>query len=216
MRCIFTMKLYYLVSLHQPIFDTLTVIPTNFLNLIILPALSFFNLFVQSKDGASMRRFYLFSALPDGINFALILANRAVILAKMKEVKWAIEDLRMSIATGKYPSESIHKLYSRLAKAYEHLQQFDLAITSYKMQFDSMKASSSLTKSQKLQMKSDIEKSLALCKKRLATKSFTSLKSNEHNAHSVSFTTYNKPHAQLPNASGRKTSFKMAYINCLP
>ena len=136
-------------------------------------------------------------------------------LVKLKEFKWAIEDLYASIRTGKYPSDNVHKLYQRLAKAHECLQEYDLAINSYKLQYNSMRTSK-LSKTQKLQMKSDIEKSLALCKKRLATKSFTSLKSNEHNAHSVSFTTYNKPHAQLPNASGRNMSFKMAYMNCTP
>ena len=158
--------------------------------------------FVQSRDEVSMRRFF-FLALPDGINFALILANRAVILAKMKELKWAIEDLRMSIETGKYPSESLHKLYSRLAKAYEHLQQFELAITSYKMQFDSMKASTSLTKSQKLQMKSDTEKSIASCKKYFTAQNFTAFEAAGSRPCSVNFPVYRQPHSQLHNASGR-------------
>ena len=185
MLCISTMKLYYLVSLHHPIYDTS----------------SFFNLFVQSYDEVYMRRF--FSALPDGINFALILANRAVILAKMKELKWAIEDLSMSIETGKYPSESIHKLYSRLAKAYEHLQQFELAITSYKMQFDSMKASASLTKSQKLKMKSDTEKSIASCKKYFTAQNFTAFETADSRPCSVNFPVYHQPHSHLHNASGK-------------
>ena len=132
-------------------------------------------------------------------------------LVKLKEFEWAIEDIHSSINTGKYPSDNVHKLYQRLAKAHECLQEYDLAIASYKLQYDSMRTSN-LSKSQKLQMKSDIEKSLALCKKRLATKSFTSLKSNEHNACPVSFPSYHKPHAHLPNASGRNISFKMAYI----
>ena len=133
-------------------------------------------------------------------------------LVKLKEFKLAIEDLHASIQTGNYPSDNVHKLYQRLAKAHECLQEYDSAIASYKLQYDSMRTSN-LSKSQKLQMKSDIEKSLALCKKRLATKNFTSLKSNEHNAHSVGFPTYHKPHDQLPNASGRNMSFKMAFMN---
>ena len=135
-------------------------------------------------------------------------------LVKLKEFKWAIEDLHASINTEKYPSDNVHKLYQRLAKAHECLQEYDLAIDSYKLQYDSMRTSN-LSKSQKLQMKSDIEKSLALCKKRLATKNFTSLKPNEHNARPVSFPSYHKPHAQLPNALGRNMSFKTAYMNCI-
>ena len=133
-------------------------------------------------------------------------------LVKLKEFKWAIEDLHASINTEKYPSDNVHKLYQRLAKAHECLQEYDSAINSYKLQYDFMRTSK-LSKSQKLQMKSDIEKSLALCKKRLATKNFTDLKSNEHNVRPVSFPTYHTPHAQLTNASGNNMSFKMAYIN---
>ena len=135
-------------------------------------------------------------------------------LVKLKEFKWAIEDLHASIQTGKYPSDNVHKLYQRLAKAHECLQEYDSAITSYKLQYDSMRTSK-LSKSQKLQMKSDIEKSLASCKKFLATKHFTALESCDPNSRSVSFPTYHEPHAQLQNASGRNMGSKMTYINVI-
>ena len=133
-------------------------------------------------------------------------------LVKLKEFKWAIDDLNASIQTRKYPSDNIHKLYQRLAKAHEYLQEYDLAIDSYKLQYDSMRTSN-LSKSQKLQMKSDIEKSLASCKKFLATKNFTALESAEPNSLSVSFPTYHEPHAQLQNTSGRNMGSKMVYID---
>ena len=133
-------------------------------------------------------------------------------MVKLKEFKWAIDDLNASIQTRKYPSDNIHKLYQRLAKAHEYLQEYDLAIDSYKLQYDSMRTSN-LSKSQKLQMKSDIEKSLASCKKLLAAKKFTALESDEPNSRSVSFPTYLEPHAQLQNTSGRNMGSKMACIN---
>ena len=93
-------------------------------------------------------------------------------LVKLKEFKWAIEDLHASIQTGKYPSDNVHKLYQRLAKAHECLQEYDLAIDSYKLQYDSMRTSK-LSKSQKLQMKSDTEKSIASCKKYFTAQNFS-------------------------------------------
>ena len=132
-------------------------------------------------------------------------------LVKLKEFKWAIEDLYASIRTGKYPSDNVYKLYQRLAKAHECLQEYDLAINSYKLQYDSMRTSK-LSKTQKLQMKSDIQKSLASCKKFLATKNFTAFESAMPNSRSVRFPTYHEPHAKLQNTSGRNMGSKMAYI----
>ena len=52
----------------------------------------------------------------------MILANRSVILLKIKEFKWAVQDLTLAIKTGKYPSENRYKLHQRLSKAYEYLE----------------------------------------------------------------------------------------------
>ena len=140
-------------------------------------------------------------ALPESVNFAMILANRAVPLFKIKEFKLAIDDLHASIQTGKYPTENLHKLYQRLATAHEHLQEYQKAIEMYRKQFDSMR-SSSLLKSQKLQMKSDIEKSMARCKRCSGAQHFTSYQSDCPSPSSADFPVYPKLHSQLPNASG--------------
>ena len=140
-------------------------------------------------------------ALPESVNFAMILANRAVPLFKIKEFKLAIDDLHASIQTGKYPTENVHKLYQRLATAHEHLQEYQKAIEMYRKQFDSMR-SSSLLKSQKLQMKSDIEKSMARCKRCSGAQNFTTYQSDYPDSSSAEFPVYPKLHSQLPNASG--------------
>ena len=123
-------------------------------------------------------------------------------LVKLKEFKWAIEDLHASIQTGKYPSDNVHKLYQRLAKAHECLQEYDLAINSYKLQYDSMRTSKP-SKSQKLQMKSDIEKSIASCKKYFTAQNFTAFEAAGCRPCSVNFPVYHQPHSQLHNASGK-------------
>ena len=144
---------------------------------------------------------FILLALPESVNFAMILANRAVPLFKIKQFKLAIDDLHESIQTGKYPSENLHKLYQRLATAHEHLQEYQQAIEMYRKQFDSMR-SSSLLKSQKLQMKSDIEKSMARCKRGSGAQNFTNYQSDCPSPSSADFPVYRKLHSQLPNASG--------------
>ena len=123
-------------------------------------------------------------------------------LVKLKEFKWAIEDLHASINTGKYPSDNVHKLYQRIAKAHECLQEYDLAIASYKLQYDSMRTTN-LSKSQKLQMKSDTEKSIASCKKYFTAQNFTAFEAAGPRPCSVDFPVYHQPHSQLHNASGK-------------
>ena len=120
---------------------------------------------------------------------------------KIKEFKLAIDDLHASIQTGKYPSENLHKLYQRLATAHEHLHEYQHAIEMYRKQFNSMR-SSSLLKSQKLQMKSDIEKSIAMCKRSSGAQNFTNYESDCPSSSSADFPVYPKLHSELPKASG--------------
>ena len=144
----------------------------------------------------------------------MILANRAVPLFKIKEFKLAIDDLHASIQTGKYPTENLHKLYQRLATAHEHLQEYQQAIEMYRKQFDSMR-SSSLLKSQKLQMKSDIEKAIARCKRCSGAQNFTTYQSDCPSPSSANFPVYPKLHPTLPNASGMFIRWSKHYLNII-
>ena len=98
--------------------------------------------------------FSVLIAQPKSTNIALAFANRAVVLSKAKEFKFAIEDINAAIDTGKYPQENLHKLYQRSAKSYECLQNFENAVNSYMKLLSSLKISK-LTKAQKLQIKNE-------------------------------------------------------------
>ena len=109
----------------------------------------------------------------------MALANRAVILCKINEFNWAITDLNSSIQTGQYPPQNLYKLYQRLAKAHEHLEEFESAEYSYKQLIESIQLSK-VVKTQKLQIKNEAEKCMALCKKRLIAQNFTSFEANKN------------------------------------
>ena len=145
--------------------------------------------------------------MPNSVNFSMVLANRAVILFKIKEFEWAILDINLSIETGRYPQENLHKLYQRLAKSYEHLQKFELAINCYKKFIESLKLSN-LTKNQRLQLKNDTEKSMVFCKNGVMAKNLTAFKPNEEQNSNAKFPSYSRVHSQIKNASGK-------YINLL-
>ena len=131
----------------------------------------------------------------------MILANRAVILCKINEFNWAIQDLNSSIQTGQYPPENQYKLYQRLAKAHEHLEEFASAVDDYKKLIDSV-GSSKVAKNQKSQIKNEAEKCMARCKKRVIAKNFTSFGSNENPSTQSDFPKYKAVHPQIQNASG--------------
>ena len=122
-------------------------------------------------------------------------------LSKVREFKFAIDDINAAIDTGKYPPENLHKLYQRLAKSYENLQEFTNAINSYMKLLSSLKISK-LSKSQKLQIKNETEKSLSFCKKAVTAKSLTSISQNETLDKKESFPSYTSLHPQLENSSG--------------
>ena len=85
-------------------------------------------------------------------NFAMILANRSVILLKIKEFKWAVQDLTLAIKTEKYPSENRYKLHQRLSKAYEYLENYESAEEEYRNVLKTLD-SGKLTKNQKIAWK---------------------------------------------------------------
>ena len=131
----------------------------------------------------------------------MVLANRAVILFKIKEFEWATQDINLAIETGSYPQENLHKLYQRLAKSYEHLQNFELAINYYKKFIESIKLSN-LTKSQRLQFKNDSQKSMMFCKNGVMAKNLASFKSTDEQNAKANFPSYTRVHSQMKNASG--------------
>ena len=132
----------------------------------------------------------------------MVLANRAVVLMKINEFEGAALDITSAIETAKYPQENLHKLYQRLAKSYEHLQKFDLAINFYKKCMDATKLSN-LTKNQRLQLKNEIEKSMLLCKNGLMAKNLTSFDHNQQQHAKSKFPFYIRKHLQIENASGK-------------
>ena len=141
------------------------------------------------------------SAVPETSNLAMILANRAVILFKIREFRLSIEDINLSIETKRYPLVSLHKLYHRLAKTYEHLQEYTLAINCYKKAYDSLKVSN-LSKSQKLQIKSETENAINFCKKGVVGLNLTSYKCDGIQDTTTNFPVYKATHSDIQNASG--------------
>ena len=134
-------------------------------------------------------------------NYAMILANRSVILCKIKECEWAIRDLNLAIETGKYPKENIYKLHQRKAKANEFLANFDSAIQDYNNVIQAVEFST-LTKPQKLQIRKESEKYSALCKKKSVAKNFVSVDEDENDKSKLEFPRYHSMHPDIQNASG--------------
>ena len=137
-------------------------------------------------------------ASPNNSNFALAVANRAVVFFKFKEFKLSIEDVHAAIDSEKYPEENLHKLYRRLAESYENLQKFDKSIHYYEKIEPSLKLSR-LTKAQQLQIIIETEKSLSFCKHARVGKSQVLINEKSNN---VDFPKYKATHVEIPNASG--------------
>ena len=140
--------------------------------------------------------------MPKSTNIALAFANRAVVLFKIKQFKLAIEDINAAICTENYPQENVHKLYQRLVKSYEQIQEFENAVGSYAKLISSLKLSK-LTKAQKLQIKNDTEKSLSLCKKAVTAKNLTTMSQDGVQDDTDNFPVYKSLHPQFENASGK-------------
>ena len=140
--------------------------------------------------------------MPKSTNIALAFANRAVVLFKVRQFKLAIEDINAAICTEKYPQENLHKLYQRLAKSYEQIQEFENAVGCYAKLISSLKLSK-LTKTQKLQIKNDTEKSLSFCKKAVTAKNLTTIAHAEKLDDTDTFPVYKSLHPQFENASGK-------------
>ena len=132
----------------------------------------------------------------------MILANRSVILCKIKECELAIQDLNLAIETGKYPKENIYKLHQRKAKAHEFLEKFDIAIDDYKYVIETVEFST-LSKAQKLQIRKESEKCMALCKKKSVAKSFVSIEKADDVKSKTDFPKYDVMHPEIENTSGR-------------
>ena len=143
----------------------------------------------------------IFAAVFNESNYAMILANRSVILCKIKECEWAIRDLNLAIETGKYPKENIYKLHQRKAKAHEFLANFDSAIQDYNNVIQAVEFST-LTKPQKLQIRKESEKYSALCKKKSVAKNFVSVDEDENDKSKLEFPRYHSMHPDIQNASG--------------
>ena len=137
----------------------------------------------------------------NGTNYAMVLANRSVILCKIKELQWAIQDLNSCIDTKKYPPENLYKLHQRLSKSHEYLESFDMAINDYTELIEAIELSN-LSKAQKLQIKKESAKSIALCKKKVVAKNFVSFECKENNKNKSDFPKYSANHPEINNASG--------------
>ena len=146
----------------------------------------------------SFSLYIIYPAEFNGSNYSMVLANRSVILCKIKELQWAIQDLNTCIETKNYPSENLYKLYQRLSKAHEYLESFNLAINNYNELIVAVELSH-LSKAQKLQIKKESEKCIALCKKKVVAKNFVSFESKENNS---DFPKYSAYHPEIINASG--------------
>ena len=134
----------------------------------------------------------------------MILANRSVILLKIKEFKWAVQDLTLAIKTEKYPSENRYKLHQRLSKAYEYLENYESAEEEYRYVLKTLD-SGKLTKNQMIQIKKETEKCISLCKKKNVAKNFISFESKGSPKSQAQFPRYVAQHPVIQNASGRKT-----------
>ena len=127
----------------------------------------------------------------------------------MKEFHAAIGDLNSAIDSGQYPAENLFKLYQRLAKAQESLQNYDFAASSYGKVIESTDLSK-MPNHQKLQINNEARKCMILCRKRITANSFTSIAPNMSQGMSCQaitgtkhdFPMYKAAHPQIKNASG--------------
>ena len=124
-----------------------------------------------------------------------------MVLFKVREFRFAIQDINAALKTEKYPQENVNKLYQRLAKSHEQLQEYENALNAYVQLLSSLKQSH-LTKTQKLQIKNETEKSMSFCKKAVTAKNLTTISSNKHDDETQEFPTYKSYHSELLNASG--------------
>ena len=70
-------------------------------------------------------------ATPHSETLALALANRSVVLAKLRLHTEAVVDITSSLGLKKYPLKNIFKLYQRRGMAYQALGQFHQASGSF-------------------------------------------------------------------------------------
>ena len=113
----------------------------------------------------------------------------------------AIEDTDAAIKSNKYPEENVYKLYQRLAKSYEHLQEFEQAVICY-AKLESSLTMSKLTKAQKLQIMKESEQAACLCKKAMMTKDAIVVNEKDKGCSESNFPWYKATHDKIENASG--------------
>jgi hypothetical protein len=81
------------------------------------------------------------------------------------------------------------------------LESFELAIYDYNQLIEHLELSH-LSNAQKLQIKKESEKCIALCKKKAVAKNFVSFESKENNNNNSDFPKYSANHPEIINASG--------------
>jgi len=110
-----------------------------------------------------------------------------------------VKDLKMALKCGQYPEQNNFKLYQRLAKSYEGLNDFSNALAAYENVSKSLEHSQ-LTNSQKQKLKAETNLSIRICQKKLTLQSFTSMEESERKIESK-FPDYKSKHLKIKNAS---------------
>lgn len=146
----------------------------------------------------------------DQQEFALALANRAVVLGKAGQHLAALQDLESAIASGTYPTGGLHKLYQRAAKACEAMEKFDAATGYYKKLADILQHqdfSTGMDKTLRARLRTEATRAQEFCRKRSVEASFTNFEAfhiNEEDGKDRLLSSYRGLHPRLPDTSGKK------------
>ena len=116
-----------------------------------------------------------------------------------QEFSFAVEDLKIALKCGQYPEKNHFKLYQRLAKSYEGLNDFFNALAAYENVSKSLEHSQ-LKTSQMQKLKNETNLSIRMCQKRLTMQSFTSTEESVRKIE-TKFPDYKSKHPKIENAS---------------
>ena len=102
------------------------------------------NINMQAHQWSKSLSFYnhaIFLAPPESETLSLAVANRAMVWIKLEEYQKAHWDLTWLLSIGKYPQDSIYKIWQRLGTVLLQLGKFNESIDAFAQSYESLKGS---------------------------------------------------------------------------
>lgn len=83
------------------------------------------------EESLNLYTLSIMTAKIDSLNFSLSMANRSAALFHLKEYEHCLRDIDQSLASNKYPSQNLYKLFERKGICHQQMNRRSLALEMY-------------------------------------------------------------------------------------